>query len=86
MTLLTALGNLSWRRCLLDASYMPPNTLGKCQKFPATQKYCLRPREQGLSQSLQHDKPNVRGKFFVFKTGWLVSPVLMTQNGSAIYN
>lgn len=65
MTLLTALGNLSWRRCLLDASYMPPGTLGKCQKFPATQKYCLRPREQGLSQSLQHGKPNVRGKFCI---------------------
>lgn len=46
MTLLTALGNLSWRRCLLDASYMPPGILGMCQKFPATQTKIL-PQTQG---------------------------------------
>lgn len=72
MTLLTALGNYRGG----DASWMPPI----CPLVPWAsvrnsqqhkQKYCLRPREQGLSQSLQHDKPNVRVKFLCSRlVGW----------------
>lgn len=47
MTLPTTFANLSWRSCLLDASYMPPGTLGKCQKFPETQTKILS-QTQGL--------------------------------------
>lgn len=76
MTVLIALANPSWRRCLLDASCMPPGTLGKCQKFPETQtlKYYPRLAYQGMSQSLWHGKAKVRVKFLYYSrlVGWFL--------------
>lgn len=63
MTLLPALANASWRRCLLNIKIQSQTWVSGT-----------------LSVTLA-DKAKVRVLFVLSKTGWPVSPVLMTEMG-----